>query len=107
MGTRFLRKKLQELRIAKGLSLDDLSKKTGSSKSYLWELENRENTNPSAEKLAKIAQVLDVTYEYLLDDSVDTPDDDVSKQVFFRKYDKLDLDTKKKLNDILDAWSKE
>ena len=50
-----LGEKLKELRRQKKFSLDDLAKRSGASKSYLWELENRPDRKPSAEKLIDIA----------------------------------------------------
>ncbi|XIA62052.1 helix-turn-helix domain-containing protein [Bradyrhizobium sp. TZ2] len=47
-----------ELRKKKGYSLDELARLSGASKSYLWELENRDERKPSAEKLIDIARVL-------------------------------------------------
>ena len=46
-----LGEKIKNLRIEKGLSLEQLAQMTDSSKSYLWELENREQANPSLEKI--------------------------------------------------------
>ena len=42
--------KLRRHRQEKGYSLDKLAEITESSKSYLWELENRDTRKPSAEK---------------------------------------------------------
>lgn len=36
-----LRKKIHDLRKQKGLTLDQLAKQVNSSKSYIWELENK------------------------------------------------------------------
>lgn len=101
-----LKAKLRSLREQKGYSLDKLAEKTGMSKSYLWELENRERGNPSAEKLARLADVLGVTTEYLLNDDAQ-PDNQVVREAFFRKYDRLDAPTKRKLEDIIDRWSRD
>ena len=43
--------KIRKHRLEKGYSLDKLAKRTDSSKSYLWELENRDTRKPSGEKL--------------------------------------------------------
>lgn len=96
--------KIRELRKQKGLSLDGLAKATDSSKSYIWELENREGAKPSAEKITKIAAALNVTTEFLLHDPNLAPDEVVADQAFFRKYQKMDIDTKNRLRKILDAW---
>ena len=77
--------KIKRHRKEKGYSLDKLAALTDSSKSYLWELENRDTRKPSGEKLTRIAQALEVTTDYLLDDS-EEPGDEVLKEAFFRKF---------------------
>ena len=100
-----LGEKLKKHRKQKGYSLDRLAEAADTSKSYLWELENRETRKPSGEKLTLIAQALDVTTDYLLNENA-TPDDDVIKDAFFRRFRKLDPDEQKKIQDIVDAWGK-
>src|ERR1700758_2216315 len=58
--------RIKELRTTKGLTLDQLAQETGSSKSYIWELENKNPPRPSAEKLSAIAGALEVTVDYLI-----------------------------------------
>ncbi|MCB5423749.1 helix-turn-helix transcriptional regulator [Altererythrobacter sp. CC-YST694] len=100
-----LREKLKKHRLELGYSLDELARLSGSSKSYLWELENRETRKPSAEKLTKIAEVLNVTTEYLLDENADL-DDKFVKEAFFRKFNRLDAGDKQRIQDMIDAWAK-
>lgn len=100
-----LKDKLREHRKKLGYSLDDLARLSGSSKSYLWELENREERKPSAEKLTKIAEVLQVTTDYLLDEKADMDDSQI-KEAFFRKFNRLDDDDKNRIRDMIDAWGK-
>ena len=64
-----LGEKLKKHRKQKGYSLDQLAEVANTSKSYLWELENRETRKPSGEKLTLIAQALGVTTDYLLDET--------------------------------------
>jgi len=45
--------RIRTLRKEKGLTLDQLAEQSGSSKSYIWELENKSPPRPSAEKLVK------------------------------------------------------
>lgn len=99
--------KIRELRKQKKLSLDQLAELTDSSKSYIWELENKDDPKPSAEKVARIATALNVTTEFLLSDSVTTPDEQVIDEAFFRKYKTLPEPTKKQIRKILDAWDDE
>lgn len=99
-----LGEKIRALRKQKRLSLEQLAERTDSSKSYLWELENKDDPKPSAEKIAKIAAVLGVTTEYLLSEAQESPDDAVIDDAFFRKYKRLPDETKKKIRKILEAW---
>jgi transcriptional regulator with XRE-family HTH domain len=97
--------KLRRHRQEKGYSLDKLAEITESSKSYLWELENRDTRKPSAEKLTRIAEALGVTTGYLLDESA-APDEAVKREAFFRKFSKLEDDDRKKIEQLVDLWGK-
>jgi transcriptional regulator with XRE-family HTH domain len=99
--------KIRELRKQKKFSLEQLAELTESSKSYIWELENKDDPKPSGEKIARIAAVLDVTAEFLLSNSVTTPSEDVADEAFFRKFKKMSEPDKKKIRKILDAWEDE
>lgn len=101
-----LAEKLRAQRGEKGLSLDGLAKQAGLSKSYLWELENREGTKPSVEKLQAVAAVLDVDVAFFLDDGVDELSEDYRDKQFIRNYAKLDAPSKERLRNILDALKK-
>lgn len=102
-----LGEKIRALRKQKRLSLEQLAELTDSSKSYIWELENKEDPNPSAEKIGKIAAALDVTTEFLLAESVTTPDEEMRDEAFFRKYKRMSESDKKKIRKIIDAWEDE
>ncbi len=69
-----LGEKIRNQRQLKKLSLEQLAVLTDSSKSYIWELENKDTPNPSADKISKIAAALSVTTEFLLSESMATPD---------------------------------
>ena len=99
--------KIRVLRKQKKLSLEQLAELTDSSKSYIWELENKDDPKPSAEKVDKIAAVLDVTMEFLLTESATTPDEEVLDEAFCRKYKNMSEPDKKKIRKILDAWEDE
>lgn len=99
--------KIRTLRKQKKLSLERLAELTDSSKSYMWELENKDSPNPSAEKIAKIAAELEVTTEFLMTESATTPGEDVVDAAFFRKYKNLSESDKKKIRKIIDAWEDE
>lgn len=95
--------KLRASRQQKKLSLEQLAECTSSSKSYIWDLENRDAPNPSADKLSKIAAALDVTTEFLLSGTQTTPDIEVIDQAFFRKYKAMPEPSKKQLRKLLEA----
>ncbi|CDS49832.1 Helix-turn-helix motif [Polaromonas sp. CG9_12] len=99
--------KIRILRKQKKLSLEQLAELTESSKSYIWELENKDDPKPSAEKMARIAATLEVTTEFLLSDSVATPGEEVIDEAFFRKYKTMPEGTKKQIRKILDSWDEE
>jgi len=99
--------KIRRLRREKGLSLEKLGELTDSSKSYIWELENKNPPRPSAEKIAKIAGVLGVTADYLVDTREAVPDASVVDDAFFRKYRNMDASTKEKIRQIVELWGSE
>lgn len=98
-----LGERLNNLRKSKSYTLEQLAEKSGVSKSYIWELENKNPPRPSADRLLALSKHLDVTLEYLmygeseghtLEDSRDTK--------FFRKYQSMDAKKKEKLQNIMD-----
>ncbi|MEQ9145539.1 MAG: helix-turn-helix transcriptional regulator [Parvibaculaceae bacterium] len=105
--TNALGEKIRRLRKEKKLTLDQLAERTGSSKSYIWELENKNPPRPSAEKLAKIAEQLDVTLEYLLDDKQEIAEEDAVDAKFYREYRDMEPETKKKIREMVKLWGKD
>lgn len=85
------------------LTLDDLAQRTESSKSYIWELENRPVVRPSADKIRKIADVFGVTVEFLLDDEKQDPSKSDTDQAFFRRIGRLDATKRAQLEKFLKA----
>ena len=101
-----LGEKIHTLRKTKNMTLDQLGAMTKSSKSYLWELEQGRIPRPSADKLHRIAQALDVLPSFLVDSEREKPDDEVLDQAFFRKYQKLPPETRKRMREMIDVWSR-
>ena len=98
--------KIRRLRKEKGLTLEGLAEASGSSKSYVWELENKNPPRPSAEKVERIAEALGVTADYLVDPNEGKPTVEVVDQAFFRKYRGLPDETKEKIRQMVEVWSK-
>lgn len=93
--------KLKDERERAGLSLDELARKIDSVKSYIWELENKDNARPSAEKVFKLAEVFNVSPEYLMDETgriERSPD-----RAFFSKFQKLNKKDKNTIMKFMDS----
>jgi len=99
-----LGEKIRRLRKDKGLTLDKLSEVSESSKSYIWELENKNPPRPSADKLAKIAKALDTTIEYLMDEGESVSEEDAADARFYRQYRQMDPTTKEKIRRMVKLW---
>lgn len=106
MATR-LGEKIRALRKEKGYTLDKLAELAGLSKSYLWELENRESQRPSAEKLTGLADALGVANTYFIEDDDRPPQEKEIDEAFYRNYQKLDQEDKERLRQIVDAFKKQ
>jgi transcriptional regulator with XRE-family HTH domain len=102
-GVAALGDKIRELRKKKGYTLEKLAELTESSKSYIWELENKLPPRPSADKISRIARVLGVTAEYLVDPA-DTQIAEAADEAFYRKYRQMDLTTKQRIRRMVDLW---
>lgn len=105
MGTR-LGDKLRELRKERKLTLEKLAELAGLSKSYLWELENRESQRPSAEKLNALAKQLGVDPVFFFEDDVREPEERHLDEAFYREYKDLEAEDKERLRKIMDAFKK-
>jgi len=60
--------RIKNFREQSGLTLEQLAEKTGSSKTYMWTLENKENPTPTVQMGIKLARAFDITVEQLFQD---------------------------------------
>ncbi|WP_422022229.1 helix-turn-helix domain-containing protein [Pyruvatibacter mobilis] len=102
-----LGERVRELRQKRDLTLEGLAERVGSSKSYMWEIENKDVARPSAEKLAHIATALETTVEYLLVGDGEQEEEDAEDTAFYRKYRKLDAPVKERMRKMLDILDDE
>jgi len=79
---------------------------SGLSKSYIWELENRESQRPSAEKLTALGDKLGVAASYFIEEDVREPEQRHLDEAFYRNYQGLDDTAKEQLRKILDTFTK-
>ena len=101
-----LGQKIKTLRKEKGYTLQQLAEKIGSGKSYIWEIENRGLKRPSAEKLASIANALDVTTDFLINNEQTELSEDEDKEILYRKMGRLTKDDQDKIMEMIEAWGK-
>ena len=99
--------KIRILRKKKGYTLEKLAELSDSSKSYIWELENKNPPRPSADKIARIAAALGVTGDYLLDTGQVLQVEDAADEAFYRRYRRMDSATKDKIRRMVDLWGEE
>lgn len=99
--------KINELRRGRKLTLEQLAEATDSSKSYMWEIENKDVARPSAEKLEKIARALGVTAAFLVDASQTQPTEDVEDMAFYQRFQRADARVKNQLKRIFDTLDDE
>ena len=103
--------RLQHHRKRAKFTLESLAKEVDSTKSYIWELENKPNIRPSAELVYRLATKLGTTVGVLMGEL--EPADFRPKELtepdrlFFRNYQELNPKTKKRLKDIMDILSEE
>ena len=97
-----LGEKIRELRQKKGYTLEKLAELAESSKSYIWELENKTPPRPSAEKLGAIAKALGVTVDYLIGADISEDLQTAEDRAFFREYQRMSPALKAKLRQMRD-----
>ncbi|MBN8886832.1 MAG: helix-turn-helix domain-containing protein [Rudaea sp.] len=98
--------KIRTLRKEKRLTLDALAAAAGMSKSYLWELENRESPRPSAEKLDALARILGAPVSYFLEEDSTPPEEEHLNEAFFRNFKNLDRDDRERIRKIVESFRK-
>jgi transcriptional regulator with XRE-family HTH domain len=99
--------KLRRIRSEKSITLEDLASSVGSSKAYVWQLENKKNAKPSADLLLKIANFLGQSPDFFLDDSRDEPDVNQLEDQFFRKFKNLSESDKRTIARIASGFDNE
>lgn len=81
--------KLRQMRTSRGVTLEVLAAAVGSSKAYMWQLENKPNAKLSAEMLLKLAGYFNQSPEFFIDDEQIEPSENQMEDAFFRKFKKL------------------
>jgi len=100
-------KKVRKLRIAEGLKLEELAEKLETTKNYVWQLENKSPARPSGQLLLRIADIFDVSPDFLINDSAEAQTDNHRRDALLRRLDDKnvsdgDLEKALKILKILD-----
>lgn len=88
------------------MTLDVLAAAAGMSKSYLWELENKESPRPSAEKLDALAKILGRPVSYFLEGEQAAPEEDHLNEAFFRNFKDLEPEDRDRVRMIVESFRK-
>lgn len=97
--------RLKELRIRAGESLQDVADAVSVSKTYIWQLERDEDTNPSVDVLKKIANHFDTTVAALVGESSDHINDEQLMRMF-RNLGDLSQADRAIIEDMIKAFKK-
>ncbi len=62
---------------------------------------------PSAERLGKIAEALEVPIEYLMYEQEGEVEEEMEDLAFFRKYKQMNRETKAKIKKMIEIWDDE
>ena len=94
---------LKALRKRENYTLETLAKDVGSSKAYMWQLENRSPLNASVAIIFKLSQVLNTTMEILLgiSNQSNLTEQEHVLLIKYRKLNKKDQDRMIKTIEIL------
>lgn len=82
--------RLREARRQKRFTLEQLAELVGSSKAYIWQLENKDEASPSAELLFKLCDALGVLPGQLLQGSAQPGDAQIEQDILFRRFKALE-----------------
>ena len=92
--------RLNQLRIKKGKSLQEVADAIGVSKTHIWEIEKNRSKNPSIDLLTKLADYFKVSIRYLVGEDHSSKDDPQLERMF-RQVGKLDDRDRALLDDMI------
>lgn len=99
-------RKLHDLRIAKGMSFQDVANAIGVSKAHVFNLEKGITTNPSMELVVKLAELFRVRVADLVGEGPDESEDSPEMVAMFRDLKSLDPEDLETIQLMMDALKK-
>ena len=99
--------RIRKLRKGQKMTLDQLSEASKTAKSFLWEIE-KGRKKPTIDKARAIASALGVSTSFLAgeEEEGENTAQDAMDHAFFRKFRGLPPETKRKIQDLVNVWSK-
>ena len=98
--------RLKELRLKKGLSLQEVADAAKASKAHVWELETGKSRNPSIELIKKLADLFEVGVADLIGENPDSPREDSELVAMFRDLKQVTDSDRELIKSILDTMKK-
>ncbi len=99
LGTR-----INQLRLKKGDSLQEVANAVGVSKAHIWELEKGRTDNPAMALVTRLADHFDVTVTYLVGEDIEGSNEDPELQRMFRQARELDSRDRETLDALLQSF---
>ncbi len=101
-----LGRRITDLRLKAGQSLQQAADAVGVSKAHIWELEKGKSDNPSMRLVERLADHFGVSVAFLMGEDVNAADADVELQRMFRQAGSLGEFERKILDDMLTSLLK-
>lgn len=99
-------RKLQELRVAKRLSLQDVASAIGVSKAHVFNLEKGTTANPSMELVVKLATLFRVRVTDLVGENPEADDQPAEMVAMFRDLKSLDKSDRETILMLIETMKK-
>ncbi len=99
-----LGRRIHELRLGTGESLQDVATAVGVSKAHVWELEKGRTDNPSMGLVTRLADHFKGSLGYLVGEDPGAPDADDDLARMFRQAQELGPEDRKILDDMLQSF---
>jgi len=99
-----LGRRINELRLKAGESLQDVATAVGVSKAHIWELEKGRTDNPSMALVTRLADHFQVSLGYLVSEDLDAPDADDDLVRMFRQAQELPVEDRETLDALLQSF---
>jgi transcriptional regulator with XRE-family HTH domain len=96
--------RLNQLRLRKGESLQDVAAAVGVSKAHIWELEKGRSENPSMGLVTRLAEHFGVSVAFLIGEDPTASDADVELARMFRQAQELDEGDRRLLDQLLQGF---